>query len=60
MQDVFLAVADDGVACIAAACGTHDDVGIFGEEIDDLAFSFIAPLGADYDGIGHGFFGEGK
>ena len=25
-----------------------------GEHVDDLAFAFIAPLGADQDGVGHG------
>ena len=30
------------------------DVEMLGEEIDDLAFAFIAPLGADYhDDFGH-------
>src|SRR5581483_2397892 len=32
---------------IVAALIAHDDIEPLGEQIDDLAFSFIAPLGAD-------------
>jgi hypothetical protein len=31
----------------------HDDVGLFRQPVDDLAFPFVAPLGADDDNIGH-------
>ena len=53
MEDVFGAVVDDGVAGVVAASSAHDDVGTFGEVIDDFTFSFITPLGADNDDIGH-------
>ena len=53
VQDVFLTVADDGVSGIVSAGGTHDHVCVFREIIDNLAFSFIAPLGTDNYGIGH-------
>jgi hypothetical protein len=33
---------------------TDDDIGVIGEVIDDLAFAFVAPLGADENSIGHG------
>jgi hypothetical protein len=35
--------------------GTGYDVCVLREEVDDFSFSFIAPLGAYYDGIGHVF-----
>ena len=53
VQYIFIAPADDGVSGIITASSTHDDVGTFGEVIDDFAFSFIAPLGAYDNGIGH-------
>ena len=30
-----------------------DDIGITGKDIDDLAFAFVSPLGADDDEISH-------
>ncbi len=53
MEDVFGSADDDGVAGVVSALGTHDDVGVFCEEIDDFAFAFIAPLGADKNGVCH-------
>ena len=53
MQDVFLAADDDGVPGVVAALGAHDDVRLLGEHVDDFAFAFVAPLGADQDRIGH-------
>src|SRR6516225_6031654 len=41
------------MAGIVAALESHDDVGLFRQPIDDLAFPFVAPLGADDDNIGH-------
>src|SRR5690606_37668112 len=54
VEDVLPPLADDGVPGVVAALGSYDDVGLLGEEIDDLAFAFVAPLGADHDGVGHG------
>jgi hypothetical protein len=53
VEDVFDTVVDDGVASIIATCGAYDDVRFVGEIIDDFAFSFITPLGADDDTVGH-------
>ena len=53
MKDVLGSPDDDGVASIVAPLGAHDDVGVFGEEIDDFTFAFIAPLGADENGVCH-------
>ena len=47
------AVDHQGVAGVVAALETHDDVGLLGEPVDDLAFAFVAPLGADHDNICH-------
>ena len=54
VQDVFVAPLDDGVAGVVAAGGAHHDIGVFGEHIDNFAFSFIAPLGTYNNDIGHG------
>ena len=53
VQDVFRAADDDGVAGVVAALGADDDVGLLGEDVDDLAFAFVAPLGADQNGVCH-------
>ena len=37
----------DGVAGVRAALVAHDPVGALGEDIDELAFALVAPLGAD-------------
>ncbi len=51
---VGLAVDDERVAGIVAALEADDDVGLLRQPVDDLAFSFVAPLGADDNNIGHG------
>ena len=52
-QFVGGAVDDQRMAGIMAALKADDDVGLFGEPVDDLAFAFVAPLGADHDNICH-------
>jgi len=47
VQDGLLAVDDQGVAGVVAALETHDGTDFLGEQIDDLALAFIAPLGAE-------------
>ena len=47
------AVDDQRVAGIVAALEADDDVGLLGQPVDDLAFAFVAPLGADHDNIRH-------
>ena len=51
-----LAVADDRVAGVVAALKAHDGIGPLGEQVGDLSFSLVAPLGADdhdsrHDGV---------
>ena len=47
------AVDDQRVAGIVAALEADDDVGLLGQPVDDLAFTLVAPLGADHDNICH-------
>ena len=47
VEDEFFFTDLDGVAGVVAALGAHDDVSLPGQHVDDLSFSFIAPLGAD-------------
>src|SRR5471032_467278 len=47
LQCGFHAADDQRVACIVAALEAHHTLGVIGQPIDDLAFTFIAPLGAD-------------
>jgi hypothetical protein len=49
LQDELLAVDDDRVPCVMSASVPSHDGEIFGEDIDDLAFAFVTPLGADDD-----------
>jgi hypothetical protein len=45
-----LAIADDRVAGVVPALEAHDRIGTLGEHVGDLAFTFVAPLGAhNYD-----------
>ena len=37
------------MACVGAAGITDHYIGTLGQKIHNLAFSFIAPLGADYN-----------
>ena len=53
VQHMLAAADDDGVAGVAAALVAHDQVGLRGQHVDDLAFAFIAPLGANENGGGH-------
>ena len=56
VQHIFLLADENGVTSIVSSLGAHDDVRIVGEDINDLAFTFIAPLGAYQDCIGHKLF----
>ena len=49
VQDGLLAPDDQRVAGIVAALETDDGTDFLGEQIDDLALAFIAPLGAEND-----------
>ena len=53
---VDLLADNERVPGIVAALEAHDRIRAAGEPVDDLAFAFIAPLGADYGNIGHCVF----
>ncbi len=49
LQDELLALDGDGVSRIVAAGIARDDLEALREHVDDFAFAFVAPLGADDD-----------
>ena len=49
MQNRLHAVDDERVPGVVAALKAHDRRDVLGEQIDDLAFAFVTPLGADHD-----------
>src|SRR5262249_11930816 len=53
MENVGPPFIDDRVPGIGPALIADDDVGIFGQDIDNLAFAFITPLDANDDEITH-------
>ena len=54
VQNGFFAVDYQGVASIVTTLITHNSCSLFGQQVDDLALAFIAPLGAqDYDILTH-------
>jgi hypothetical protein len=48
-----LAIADDRVAGVVAALEADDEVGLLGEQVDDLPLPLVAPLGAHDDETRH-------
>ncbi len=53
LQGVLLAVDDHGVSGVVAALVPHHVGVLFRQQVDDLGFALIAPLGSDDDGDGH-------
>src|SRR5262249_30500428 len=53
VQHRLLAVHHERVAGVVAAVEAHDHVRVRREEIDDLALTLVAPLGADDDRRAH-------
>ena len=49
VQDGLLAVDDQRVAGVVAALEAHDRADLLGQQVDDLALAFIAPLGTEND-----------
>ena len=50
---VGLAADDERVAGVVAALEAHDDVGLLGQPVDDLALALVAPLGANDHDVRH-------
>jgi hypothetical protein len=53
VQRVLLVADDDGVASVVATVELDDVVDAVAEEVGGLAFTFVAPLGADEHDCGH-------
>ncbi len=53
MKDGFLTVHHKSMTGVIATLEANDDVSVLGEEIDDLTFAFVSPLGADDCNVGH-------
>ena len=51
----FHAIDDQGVTRIVAALKAHHAASAFGQPIDQFAFAFVTPLGADDDHIATDF-----
>src|SRR4051794_23235995 len=47
VQNVFFFSDVNRVTGIIAALGPHNDIGVLRQDVNDLSFSFVAPLGAD-------------
>ena len=47
MKNILLTVDDQGVSGIIAPLKTDNIIRITGQQINDFAFTFITPLGAD-------------
>ena len=46
MQHKFAAIFDNRMAGVVSALITDYIIGVLGQDVDNLAFAFIAPLGA--------------
>src|SRR4029077_2000407 len=55
VRDVLLSVDHQRVSRVRAAAPTDDDLSLLGEQIDDLALTFVSPLRSDDDDDGHLF-----
>ena len=55
MQDVFFCAEKNRVAGVVAAGVADDDIRLLGEHVNDFAFAFVAPLGADQNCVCHNF-----
>ena len=51
MQDGFIPVDDQRMARVMATLETYHCIDLISQQIDDLALSLVAPLGADNDYI---------
>ena len=54
MQDELLVGDPHRVPRVVTAVVAGHDLDVLREEVDDLSFAFVAPLGAYYDDVGHG------
>ena len=50
VQDELALFGDDGVSGIVAALIAGNDIGVFGQQVDDAAFALIAPIDSSNSG----------
>ncbi len=60
VQHLLDAVVNDGMAGVVAALKARNHVELLGQPVDDLAFAFVAPLGADEYHVGHDLWAPGR
>ena len=53
MKDEFPVIDHQRVTGVVAALETHHTVSLFREKVNNLAFSFISPLGSDNNNVCH-------
>ena len=51
VENIFLSIGNYSMAGVVAALAACHHVGGFRQEIDHFALAFVAPLGADHNGI---------
>ncbi len=56
MEDVLLPRDIDRVPGVVSALRSHHDIGLVRENIDNLAFALVTPLGAYQNCVGHNVF----
>jgi hypothetical protein len=53
MDNKFFSLQDDGVPSIIPPLEPYHEIGVLGQQINDLPFPFISPLSSDDHDIGH-------
>jgi hypothetical protein len=53
MQNISRATVNDGMTCVVTALAANNHVRVAGQDIDDFAFSLVAPLRANQDCVCH-------
>ena len=52
-EDELPLADEDGMAGVVATLVARNDIEVFGEEIDNLPFPLVAPLGAKHNDVSH-------
>jgi hypothetical protein len=56
MEDGFFTVDYESMACVVTALVAHNIFSPFSQKINNLPFTFVTPLGAQYDDVVTHFF----
>ena len=51
MENGFFTVDYESMACVVTALVAYNIFSPFSQKIDDLTFTFVTPLGAQYDDV---------